>query len=161
MSELMRVRAFEYPYAWAILEEIKHIEVASQITQPGTIAIYAKKREMPRKQKEELIKHFNKLNINGFIEYETFTRLRESVLYPENLGCVLGTVEIAYVRKNISELQFRGSEGMHIAPKEYYKEGHTQFWVMRNPVKFDKPIEIKWNSCGPWGKVDKSILGID
>ena len=153
-----RVRAFENVYANAIVKRYKNVEVGSQITKPGIIAIYAKKKEPTKKKKEELIKHFRFLWSDGFIDYNTFHEIHKSIKCPGNLGCIIGTVEVAYVKKNISELQFHGSKGMHLAPDEYYKEGHTHFWVLKNPVKFDNPIPFKWNSGGPWGKVDKSIL---
>lgn len=154
----MRIRAFDYHWARAIVNGYKTVEVGSQITQPGIIAIYAKKKEPTKKKKEELIKHFSRLCDSGFIDFNTFHEIHKSIKYPENLGCIIGTVEVAYVRKNISEVQFHGSKGMHLAPDEYYKEGHTHFWVLKNRVKFEKPVPFKWNSGGPWGKVDKSIL---
>lgn len=158
-EELTRMRAFDYHWAKAIVDGYKHIEVGSQITKPGIMAIYAKKKEIPKHKKKEIIKHFSRLCDSGLIDFNTFHELHKSVMYPEYLGYVLGTVEVAYVRKNISELQFHGSMGMHLAPKEYYKEGHTHFWVLKNHVKFDKPIKIeKWNSGGPWAKIDKNML---
>lgn len=159
MDEIMRMRAFDYHWAEAILKGYKNIEVGSQVTKPGTIAIYAKKKEITKHKKKEIVKHFSLLCDSGFINYNTFHELHKSVMYPEHLGYILGTVEIAYVRKQVSKLQFHGSQGMHLAPDEYYKEGHTHFWVLKNPVKFDKPIKIeKYSSGGPWAKINKSLL---
>ena len=161
-KEYTRMRAFDYHWAKAILNGHKNVEVGSQITKPGTIAIYAKKKEIPKHKKKELVKHFSLLEYAGLINYNTFHELSKSVMYPEHLGYVLGTVEIAYVRKQVSALQFHGSAGMHLAPDEYYKAGHTHLWVLKNPVKFDNPVKIeKYNSGGPWSKIENNKLYSD
>ena len=100
--DTMRARAFENVYANAIVKGYKNVEVESQITKPGMIAIYAKKKEPTKKKKEELIKHFSRLCDSGFIDFNTFHEIHKSIKYPENMGCIIGTVEVAYIRKNIS-----------------------------------------------------------
>lgn len=137
MTEI-RVLAVRQPWASLIIEGLKTIEVRSRSTNiRERVAIYASL------SKQEILEGAHGKDYNYRI-------------LPT--GCIIGTIEITQCVKPRNTFEYSLYSDEHFAPMEYYKQDNTYFWDLKRPVKFDKPIPIKWPSTGSWARIQKDLL---
>lgn len=155
-----RVLAVRQPLASLIVEGLKTIEVRSRPTQiRGRIAIYASKTPLGLDDE-----HVNR-HVNSIVwELQRKKRTLPSKYYaPDNYkhfptGQILGTVELESCEKlEIADFSMEES-GRYLSFAPDIKRGKSYFWYLKNPVKFENSIPIKWPSGGSWARIPKSML---
>lgn len=130
-----KVLGIRQPYASMVAHGYKTLEIRTKrVKTPQRVAIYASGSKYDNDALGELIQRASKyVDLSG--RYPKFQR-----------HAILGTAEIAECFEITSPQQFAELEGEHFAAPEYYKEGKTWGWRIRDFVPYSKPLPFKFSS---------------